>query len=171
MYTPDPVYVPSMSQEERDCDPQYRLTFVNVTEAVLKALKERHIAVPPAWEGVPGHGSPFVHMMGVTDYSTSPVRYTMSQNKVGFLIPPEQHSDIWIIGTATAPCKGSSDGSIIVNLMIWETRVVDGKRFPYGMITEVKGSGDVSQKGLDDAMRKAFDAANLDKYNSSGPPS
>ena len=152
---------------KRDCDP---LTPEAVTQAILKALKERHITLPSFWHGeAPGR---FVHNLQPKGYyPNGPEPYSLLPNEVGFLVLPEQHSDILIIGTAKAPCNGSSDGSIIVDLMIWETRVVDGKRFPYGMIEEVKGSGDVSQKGLDDAMRKAFDAAKLDKYKSSGPPS
>jgi hypothetical protein len=152
---------------KRDCDP---LTPEAVTQAILKALKEHHITLPSFWHGeAPGR---FVHNLQPKGYyPNGPEPYSLLPNEVGFLVLPEQHSDILIIGTAKAPCKGSSDGSIIVDLMIWETRVVDGKRFPYGMIEEVTGSGDVSQKGLDDAMRKAFDAAKLDQYKSSGPPS
>lgn len=88
--------------------------------------------------------------------------------RVSLLITPDQHSDIWILGDVSA-CSG--DGSIIVDLMIWSTKLGDdGKRHMHGMIEDVKGSGDDSQKGLDDAMGKAFDAAKLDQYKSSGPP-
>ncbi len=150
---------------KRNDDPKYRMTREAVIQAILKACRERHITLPSIWQQevqAGGGGGGFVRNLN-DDPSGG--------DALGFVIPPEQHSDIWIIGKASAPCMGSDDGSIIVSLMIWSTHVVDGKRSMYGMIEEVKGSGDVSQKGLDDAMRKAFDAAKLDKYKSSGPPS
>lgn len=101
-----------------------------------------------------------------------PVPDSAYRKRVSLLIPPEQHSDIWILGDVRVPCMDSGGGPIIVDLMLWRTKVApDGHRFPDTQITEVQGSGDDSQKGLDDAMGKAFDAAKLDQYKSSGPPS
>jgi hypothetical protein len=159
---------------KRDCDPKYRLTPQAVAQAIEKACRERHITLPSWWHQAAPLGDAVIRNQPAERGKAwselpGPVPDSAYGKRVSLFITPEQHSDIWIIGDVSA-CSG--DGSIIVDLMIWSTKLGDdGKRHEYGMIEEVKGSGDDSQKGLDDAMRKAFDAAKLDQYKSSGPPS
>lgn len=155
---------------KRECDPKYRLTPEAVIQAIEKACRERHITLPSIWHQE-ARGN-FVRNQPAErggKWPDGPVPDSALGKRVSLIILPEQHSDIWIIGDVSA-C--SSDGSIIIDLKIWSSKVgANGNRFPNSQITEVNGSGDDSQKGLDDAMRKAFDAAKLDKYKSSGPPS
>jgi hypothetical protein len=157
-----------------DCDPKYRLTPQAVTQAIEKALRERHVTLPSWWHPGDTRESPAVqNQPGPGGWPEGPVPDSAYGKRLSLLITPEQHSDVWILGTVRVPCMDSSGGPIIVHLTIWRTKVspVDGHRFPDTQIEEVQGSGDDSQKGLDDAMRKALDAAKLDQYKSSGPPS
>lgn len=149
-----------------DCEPQYRLTTDAVVQAIIKACKERHIPLPSYWE--PVAVGAFVRPLNIEAGERSLNGYP---NAMGFLIPLEGYSDIWLVGSASAPCMGSGDGSITVELMLWSTRKVDGQPVLYGMIEKVgaKGQG-LDQNGLNKAIGGALDAAKLNRFKTVANP-
>lgn len=132
----------------------YRVTKEEVRRAVMEACKQRHIDLPGYWERV-----------------GEVVGQSKAKNQIGFALPLEQYPIMLIGGVSVAPCMSPGGGSIIAHLMIWSMQKVNGKWVRKGLITEVNGSGDFNQKGLDRAIGQAFDAANIEQYKTNGPPS
>ena len=153
----------------------FRVTRLGIKQAVIKACKERNITLPSWWE------------LG-DELGTGP---SASQSEQGFVLPLEQytitidtsrpsqspavpHMEQFPLmltgGVSVAPCMSPGGGAIITRLFIVAARRVGERLGIYEKLGTVLGRGDFNQKGLEQSIAQAFDAAKIAQYKKSTPP-
>ena len=140
--------------------PSYTFSYKDVANAIVKAFQEHGISGDPIFQSNPAIS----------------LNTTKSSSGWGFAIPvvrdpkdPMNSAPIIIIGSVEAlpPCK-----TLKVTLNIWELRKgEDGKLYPHHQTAGTDAQDEFSQKGLDDAMRAAFDKLDVRKNMPPRPPS
>jgi hypothetical protein len=136
----------------------YRVTQDNLMAALTKVFKDRNMSFPWWWQSAGRN---------VTGSSAN-----NSPSGMGFFTPVEG-TYIALVGYVTvAPCMSPGGGAIGTQLMVWWMRK-NGNEWTamyQKMGQDSFGYGDFNQKGLEQSINKAIEAAKLDQYKNLGPP-